>query len=180
MKYIRRLVLYLLSRLFVISIIIGIFIMTFYYAMNASSIYVIVKEGMAKRAQVIMYSDDTESLKKYFLPAYISNDKSIQLKLNGQSPYSWYKIRGIDHRLELTWLWTWPWENKATVEFIERIPLIDGNILAQYRKVVLSQSNKAALYPPKWRSGKYKASLIQENGKWLIKSISEITNWKGN
>lgn len=180
MKYIRRLILHILSRLFIISIVIGIFLITFYYAMNASSIYIIVKEGMEKRAQVIMYSDDVQSLNKYFLPAYLQNDKSLQLKLNGQSPYSWYKIRGIDHRIELNWLWAWPWDNVANVEFIERIPLIDGNILPKYREIVLAQGNEKALYPPKWHSGKYTAILVQENGKWLIKSITQNNNWEGN
>ena len=39
---------------------------TFYYAMNATSISVILKDGMALRAQVIMMDEDADELTKYF------------------------------------------------------------------------------------------------------------------
>ncbi|MDY5730101.1 MAG: hypothetical protein SPL05_00995 [Eubacteriales bacterium] len=176
MKFIRRFVWYIVGRLFIISSLLAVFSLTFYYFMNAADIYVVLKDGMAKRAQVIMYSDETKELEKYFLPAYIDRDDSLQLKIQNKSPYSWYKIRGIDHRLQITSLWTWPWDSSASVDFIERIPNIDGNVLSQYRQVVLSSGNENALYPPKWISGKYRATLVHENGRWLIKSISKIQN----
>ncbi len=180
MRFFRRFIWFVLSRLFLISCLIAIFALTFYYTMNAADIYIVLKDGMASRAQVIMYSDDVQSLYKYFLPAYMERDESLQLKLQGQSPYSWYKVRGIDHRLEVTWMWTWPWESSASVEFIERIPHIDGTVLSQYRQVVLSQGNESALYPPRWKTGKYRALLVHENGRWLIKSIVQDTEWKGS
>lgn len=179
MRFVRRFIWFVLSRLFLISSLIAIFSMCFYYAMNAADIFIVLKDGMAERAQVIMYSDKVDSLNKYFLPAYIERDESLQLKLQGQSPYSWYKIRGIDHRLEVKWLWTWPWENNASVDFVERIPHIDGTILSRYRQVVLSQSDASALNPPRWPSGKYRATLVHENGRWLIKSIVQDSKWKG-
>ena len=50
MRYLRRLVWYIASRLFIALILLGILTVTFYYAMNATNIYVIVKDGMARRA----------------------------------------------------------------------------------------------------------------------------------
>lgn len=41
-------------------------------------------------------------------------------------PYRDYNIRGIDHRLEMGFLWTWPWDDVVRVDIIERIPSIDG------------------------------------------------------
>lgn len=180
LRFFRRFIWFILSRLFLISSLIAIFALTFYYTMNAADIYIVLKDGMAARAQVIMYSEDSVSLNRYFLPAYLERDESLQLKLQGKSPYSWYKVRGIDHRLEVKWLWSWPWESNASVDFIEKIPHIDGTILSQYRQVVLQQGDESALYPPRWKAGKYRATLVHENGRWLIKSIVQDNNWKGN
>ena len=38
--------------------LLSLFTVTFYYAMNATNIYIVLKDGMAKRAQVIMMEED--------------------------------------------------------------------------------------------------------------------------
>lgn len=177
MKYLRRMVWYIAGRLFFVSTLLSLFIVVFYYSMNASDIYIVLKDGMAKRAQVIMLDEKSNDLNKYFQPAFIERDEALQIAISGSSPYTWYKVRGIDHRIELKWLWSWPWDNTATVDFIERIPHIDGNVLAQYREVVVDQNGEEALYPPKWQAGKYKAVMIHENGRWLVKSITRDNSW---
>ena len=52
MKYLRRFVWYLASRLLLICVVLGLMIVTFYYAMNMANIQVVLKDGMAYRAQV--------------------------------------------------------------------------------------------------------------------------------
>ena len=42
----------------VLLLLLGFAVVTFYYAMNATNISVILKDGMAKRAQVIMMGED--------------------------------------------------------------------------------------------------------------------------
>ena len=54
MQYLRRLIWYIASRLLIILIVLGLVTTAFYFSMNAANIYVILKDGMAKRAQVIM------------------------------------------------------------------------------------------------------------------------------
>ena len=54
MRKLRRFIWYLAGRLLLITVLLGLFTVTFYYAMNASNIYIVLKDGMAKRAQVIM------------------------------------------------------------------------------------------------------------------------------
>ena len=107
---------------------VGAFTVTFYYAMNASNIYIVLKDGMAKRAQVIMMGESPSDLTKFFQGSYLQRDENLLLAIDGRSPYSYYTIRGIDHRLEMTWMWCWPWESTARVEFIETIPRIDGRV----------------------------------------------------
>ena len=54
MKYLRRGVWYLASRLLVICLVFGLIITVFYYTMNLTNIQIIVKDGMAGRAKYIM------------------------------------------------------------------------------------------------------------------------------
>ena len=62
MRSLRRFVWFIASRLLIVLLVLGILTITLYYAMNATGIYVIIKDGMAKRAQVIMMNEPTSSL----------------------------------------------------------------------------------------------------------------------
>ena len=52
MKYLRRLIWYIATRLMIITGILGLMTIAFYFSMNASNIQIILKDGMARRAQV--------------------------------------------------------------------------------------------------------------------------------
>ena len=54
MRYLRRLIWFIASRLLVILLVLGLLTVAFYFSMNATNIYIIIKDGMARRAQVIM------------------------------------------------------------------------------------------------------------------------------
>ena len=66
MKHLRRLIWYAASRLMLITLVLGMIVVTFYYAMNATNIYIVLKDGMARRAQVVMMEEDPAELNKYF------------------------------------------------------------------------------------------------------------------
>ena len=162
MRKLRRFIWYLAGRLLLITVLLGLFTVTFYYAMNASNIYIVLKDGMAKRAQVIMMGESPSDLTKFFQGSYLQRDENLLLAIDGRSPYSYYTIRGIDHRLEMTWMWCWPWESTARVEFIETIPRIDGRVNGGYES------------PPKWQGGRYTATMVKENNQWHIRSLSLV------
>ncbi len=174
MKKIRRFIWYLASRLFLVVVLLGVFTVTFYYAMNASNIHIVLKDGMAKRAQVIMMQEDSTELTKFFQTSFLQRDENLQLALNGQSPYTYYTVRGIDHRLSMTWMWCWPWENTARAEFVETIPRIDGRVRsanAESARALYGDSYEA---PPRWQGGKYAATLVKENNQWHIRSLTFV------
>ena len=54
MKYLRRVVWYAVTRLLVLCLVLGLVITAFYYGMNLANIQIILKDGMANRAKVIM------------------------------------------------------------------------------------------------------------------------------
>ena len=62
MQYLRRLVWYIASRLLVITLVLGLMVTGFYYAMNVTNINVVLKDGMARRAQVIMMTGDSSEV----------------------------------------------------------------------------------------------------------------------
>ena len=173
MKYLRRIVWFFANRLLVICLILGLIMTVFYYAMNLSNIQIVLKDGMANRVKYIMGMDSTrKELDKYFLPACLENDSAILECENGNSPYKDYNVRGIDHRLEMGFLWVWPWDSSVRLTIRERIPRIDGRVKGSKADEVIAREGADALYPPAWEDAEYSVLLIRENGQWKIKTLT--------
>ena len=171
MKYVRRLLMYLSSRLFILVFVTSLCVVSFYYAMNVTNMQIILKDGMAKRAQVVMGMTDISELNSYFQSIYLGSDPAIQTTLSGESPYRDYNIRGIDHRIEMGFVWVWPWDETCRVEIVERIPRIDGRIKGDKAEEAVALYGQNAVYPPTWQSTRYRVTLVRESGQWHIKSL---------
>ena len=90
----------------------------------------------------------------------------------GDSPYQDYNVRGIDHRLEMGFLWVWPWDSTVRVTITERIPRIDGRVKGSKADEVIARDGEDAIYPPAWAEAEYRALLTRENGQWKIKTLT--------
>ena len=175
MKYLRRTVWFFASRLLAVCLVLGLAITVFYYAMNLANIQVILKDGMAGRAKFIMgMTEDVSLLRKYFQAPYLEADPEILAAVNQNSPYTNYTVRGIDHRLDMGFLWVWPWENTVRVTATERIPGIDGRVKGLKADEMVAEGGAKALYPPAWPDAKYRVILVKENGQWKIKSLTPL------
>ena len=174
MEKLRRFIWYLAARLFLILAVLSLCVVTLYYAMNATNIYIVLKDGMAKRAQVIMMDESPTELTKFFQGSYLQRDENLMLAIDGKSPYTYYTVRGIDHRLSMTWMWCWPWESTARVQFTETIPRIDGRVNGKYAEAAHALYGDGYEAPPRWQGGKYTATLVKENGQWHIRSIALV------
>ena len=149
----------------------GLMLMTFYLSMNASNIYVIIKDGMAKRAQTVMMGNPEDDLQDYFTTACLETDAALKTARQGASPYQlYYTITGFDHRVTLKNVWCWPWDVTATATIRESIPAIDGRLNSTGH----DWSNALALSssPPAWTAGEYRVTLIQQNGHWKISTMT--------
>ncbi len=176
MKYLRRGIWYLASRLFLICLLLALAITVFYYAMNLSNIQIILKDGMAARAKVIMGMEENgDTLNRYFQASCLAADEELSQALNDGSPYKDYTVRGIDHRLEMGFLWTWPWDTGVRLKITERIPRIDGRVKGSRADDVIAKNGAEALYPPDWPDAVYWVNLVRENGQWKIKSLTLIS-----
>lgn len=171
MKYLRRLIWYFSTRLMVVVAVLGLVTMAFYFAMNATNIYVILKDGMAKRAQVVMMGAE-EDLNKYFAAAYLERDPQLAQARSGASPYqNYYAVTGFDHRINVDWVWCWPWEDSARATVTERIPAIDARMKPSAREAVEALGWSST---PKWPTTQYSVLLSRENGQWRVKSLTAI------
>ncbi len=173
MKYLRRIVWFFANRLLVACVILGLIMTVFYYAMNLSNIQIVLKDGMAYRAKYIMGMDDSrKELEKYFLTACLESDSAVLATDNESSPYKDYNVRGIDHRLEMGFLWVWPWDSTVRLTIKERIPRIDGRVKGSKADEVIAREGADALYPPAWEDAEYRVLLTRENGQWKIKTLT--------
>ena len=171
MKYLRRFVWYLSSRMIAVCACLAIVVVGFYYAMNVSNMQIVLKDGMAKRAQTVMLNQPESELNKYFLSGFLERDEVLIAARNGKSPYKDYNINGIDHRLSMSWMWCWPWEDSAKADIIEEIPKIDGRIKSSLQAAAIAAGGEERISPPKWQSAKYRATLVREDGAWKIRSL---------
>ena len=175
MKYLRRIIWFFANRLLALCLILGLIMTVFYYAMNLTNIQIVLKDGMANRAKYIMgMENDRKELEKYFLTACLQNDRDLQNAENGESPYKDYNVRGIDHRLDMGFLWVWPWENAVRVTITEKIPRIDGRVKGLKADEVIARQGQDAIYPPDWPETTYRALLVRENGQWKIRNLTPV------
>ncbi|HIQ62925.1 MAG: hypothetical protein UFE80_02870 [Christensenellales bacterium] len=170
MQYLRRFLWYIAKRLLGVTLLFGALIIAFYMAMNTSNILILLKDGMALRAQVIMMEEEPASLTKFFQEDFVRLDTALNVGLSSESPYADYDITGIDHRVTLEWMWCWPWDDTASADFVESVPKIDGRIKSSLRAEA-EANDPSSVYPPAWSTSRYRATLVRENGRWKIASL---------
>ena len=168
MLHLRRLVWYIVTRLLLVCILCGMLVCGFYMCLNTANIYVILNDGLERRAQVILTREDAETLNFYFHASFLSTDPALEGPFDGTSMYSNYAISDFDYDLKIEKLWAWPWDNFAACTVVERVPSITGSVIAGRRGENLPDS-------PTWQGGRYDIMLIKENGEWKIIGMQQTT-----
>ena len=74
----------------------------------------------------------------------------------------------------MTWMWCWPWDATARVNFTETIPRIDGRVNSKNADAAKGLYGESYESPPRWQGGRYTATLVKENGQWRIRSIALV------
>ena len=178
MRKLKRFLGFIASRMFVLTLISALLIISFYLAMNTTNIWVLIDDGLSARASVVMMGENPADLTKYFRQEFIQQDPVLQVGLSDSSPYKDYEIRGFDHRVRMISLWSWPWENVARAEIIESIPAIDGTIRSSRREAALAAGGEARLSPPEWAASRYRVTMTRTAGRWMISNLQLIEQIK--
>ena len=174
MRVLKRFLNFIASRMFFLTVISALLIISFYLAMNTANIWVLIDDGLTARASVVLMGTDSSDLSKYFKQEFINQDPVLQVGLSDTSPYKDYEIRGFDHRVRMVSVWSWPWENVARAEIIESIPAIDGTIRASRREAALAADGEERLSPPAWATSRYRVTLTRTAGRWMISNLQLI------
>lgn len=168
MKYIRRLMWFIASRLLVVTLLVSIVVCGFYMCMNSANIYVVVSDGLEKRVEVVLTREDSSELNNYFHSDFLKADPVLNLAFTESSPYVNYSISDFEYSLSIEELWAWPWDSTATCRIVERVPSITGSVLS-------SRKNEASETVPSWQGGRYDLTLVNVNGQWKISGMKQLT-----
>ncbi len=171
MKYIRRLLGFVATRLVMISAIVALLTLVFYLAMNTANIYLLLSDGMKLRTGVILTREDADELKGFFTDEFLLKDETLNIGLSEQSPYVDYNISSYNYEMTMEWMWAWPWENTATATIVEKVPRIVGSVRSSSKSLVTAGAITET--PPPWYGGRYKVTLSRINGQWKIAGLQQ-------
>ena len=168
MLYLRRLVWFIASRLVLVCVLCGMLVCGFYMCLNTANIFVILNDGLEKRAEVILTRQEAEKLNFYFHADFLSTDPALEGAFDGSSVYDDYTITDFEYELKIEKLWAWPWDSYATCTVVERIPSITGSVIS-------SRKSEASPTVPGWQGGRYDLTLVKDDGAWKIIGMQQTT-----
>lgn len=167
MKFVRRFMWFIASRLMVFTIVASIVVCAFYMCMNSANIFIVLTDGLEQRAETILTASGAEELGDYFHADFLNNDQALQGAFNGSSAFGAYDITDFEYSISVESLWAWPWDEQATCTVTERVTDIEGSVLS-------SRKGEVDENIPKWQGGKYTVTLTRSSGKWKVTGIKQI------
>ena len=172
MKYFRKLMSYIATRLIIITLCISLLVCAFYMAYNLGNAYVLINEGMEKRVSVVLTREDATDLNDYFTTAFLENDPVLTIAFSDSSPYLPYTITGFDYSVSISGITAWPWSSEIRCTVVESVKNITGTVKAAYATQVSGA-------PSQWKSGRYTIRLSkQANGQWKIAAMEQDASYK--
>lgn len=168
MKYLLRLMVFVLRNIVLILVVGVLLVISFTFAMDASNVYIVANDGMKLRAQVVLGLQEPAELMKFFTTDALERDMLLR-----NTEYLDYTVRGCDYRVNVDWLWTWPWDTRAEVTLTEHIVAIDGELpISKQTEEQLKNPNK--IPPPAWQDARYSLTFIKIDGRWKINDVQTL------
>lgn len=156
---VRRSVWYILRTVLIIFAIIVLCYAVFTETMYVSNLYIIVTEGMEKRADCILSSGGVLELSDYFDEYWLSADTALYA-----GKYDSFHVEAYDYRISIESIRVYPWSSSAKLVVVERIPSISAE--------AFDDSNEEPV--PKWDNARYEISLEKLDGRWLITKLAVL------
>lgn len=156
-----RFVWYLLSRLMVGAVIVGLVVLSFFVAMDYMNVQTLVKDGLHVRADVILKNSDTATLSKVFSKSFLENDALLST-----DTYRPYDVSGYNYSAEVGFALVFPWNKTVTVEVTEEVTGIKADLYA-------TTDTEISETPPAWVNAVYRVTLVRYENNWRIVEMEQ-------
>lgn len=139
----------------------------FEMGLNGSNIYILATEGLQLRAECVLEEASKDTLLEYFTPDYLADDE-----LFSQNTYSNYTISDFNYALEVEKLSVFPWSTTASMQVVERVERITGQINKDSLPEGTSDQTQFAV--PEWEAGRYRVSFVRIDDRWYISELKRL------
>ncbi len=155
----RRSLWYVLRIMLVITLVGALCFFALVEMMNVSNIYIIVTEGMEKRADCVMGNTPSSDLQEYFIKEWLSRDEIVD-----SGKYDAFRVDSYDYRLTIEKMSVAPWSKDASIRVLEQVLNIQAT--------PYNDSNKDPV--PQWEDSRMEIRLEKIDGRWYISMISVL------
>jgi len=145
---------YVLRTLLVVTLVVVLCLLAFVTAMNLSSIYILVTEGLELRAECILQEGDVNALTEYFSTEFVEKDIALY-----EGRYQYYTVSNFLYKLEVRGISMLPGGNSATMEVYEKLLSVAAK--------ANEDAPEWAVFP-EWVPAIYDVKLQRMDGRWYI------------
>lgn len=158
----RRSIWYILRMLLEVVALVALVLGVFTAGLYTSNIYIIVQDGMAKRAACILHNSDFSELTEYFTDEFLLTDTALQ-----KGAYDGFDVESYDYRADMELYIALPWENEVEVHITEKLASIAASPKEQ---------TEGALPPqlPAWPTTRCALTMVRRDGDWLIHALTVL------
>ena len=155
---------YLLSRLLLAGVVVGLVLLSFFAAMDYMNVQVLVKDGLNLRADVIIKGDDPTPMSKVFSKGFLEEDTLLN-----SVAYQPYIVSDYDHSAHIGFVVIFPWNNIVMLRVTEEV----ANIKAEVYIMADSETDIPET-PPDWDNAVYDIKLMRYEDNWRIVSMELV------
>lgn len=152
----RRSIWYVLRSLLVLVLLVVLCLAVFIGAMHMSNIYVLVTEGLEKRAACILENGSPNELSEYFTEDFIAQDQALYA-----GTYEGYTVTNFIYKLAPESIFVLPWDTVASMRVSESLLSLSGS----------ANEGTADTALPPWTPCRYTVKLRRIDGRWFISNL---------
>lgn len=152
----RKSIWYVLRTLLLVVALVVAALYAFIGAMHVSNIYILVSEGMEKRAECILKGEPVSELTEYFTEDFVAKDQALY-----DGKYADYTVTNFIYKLDPAGLFVLPWDTAASMKVTERLLSLSGT----------PNEGAAGAQLPQWTPARYNVKLRRIQGRWYISDV---------
>lgn len=156
-----RFFIYILSRLLIVAICVGLILLAFFTAMSTMNASVILEDGLSERASYMFSPEDSdnEAIFSRLFTSNFLNENSAEMA----EKYAAFDITDFNQKVSSQFRIVYPWDTKVTFHVTEIVEDIVGE----------PKDTESTESVPAWENGEYDVVMVKENGQWKIDQIEK-------